>query len=54
MGRAGTKAELRNDLLQWLKKNKESDLNNFVEYIQLPKVQIGLKLYIENLKQRQK
>lgn len=54
MGRAATKLQLRNDLIQWLKKNKEVDINNFVEYLQLPKVQAGLKLYIEHLKQKQK
>ncbi|XP_012223448.1 enoyl-CoA delta isomerase 1, mitochondrial-like [Linepithema humile] len=53
-GRAATKLALRNDSIQWLKENKEADLNTFVEFTQLPKVQAGLKLYIEYLKQKQK
>lgn len=53
MGRATTKLEIRNDLIQWMKKNKEADTETFVKYMQLPKVQAGLKFYIEYLKQKQ-
>ncbi|EFN66810.1 3,2-trans-enoyl-CoA isomerase, mitochondrial [Camponotus floridanus] len=48
-----TKLDMRNDLIQWMKENKEVDVNRFVEYIQLPKVQHGLKLYMEQLKRKQ-
>ncbi|XP_071556710.1 enoyl-CoA delta isomerase 1, mitochondrial isoform X2 [Temnothorax nylanderi] len=54
LGRAVTKLELRNDVIQWLKNNKEADTNQFVSYTQSPKVQAGLKLYVEHLKQKQK
>ncbi|XP_012521342.1 enoyl-CoA delta isomerase 1, mitochondrial-like [Monomorium pharaonis] len=53
LGRSVTKLDLRNDLIEWLKKNKEADIDKFVSYVQLPKVQAGLKLYIESLKQKQ-
>ncbi|XP_072744638.1 enoyl-CoA delta isomerase 1, mitochondrial isoform X2 [Anoplolepis gracilipes] len=53
IGRTVTKLEMRNDLIQWMKENKETDLNRFIEYILLPKVQQGLKLYIEYLKRKQ-
>ncbi|KYQ57737.1 3,2-trans-enoyl-CoA isomerase, mitochondrial [Trachymyrmex zeteki] len=52
LGRTVTKIHLRNDLIEWLKKNKKADTDNFVNYIQSPKVQNGLKLYIEHLKQK--
>lgn len=52
-GRTVTKLDLRNDLMQWLKKNKETDIERFVNTMQSPKVQAGLKLYIEQLKQKQ-
>jgi len=53
LGRTVMKLELRNDLIQWLKENKEADINQFVKYVQSPKVQAGLKAYIEYLKQKQ-
>jgi Delta3-Delta2-enoyl-CoA isomerase len=53
LGRGATKLELRDDLIQWMKKNKQADIDQFVKYVQLPKVQAGLKLYIEYLKQKQ-
>ncbi|XP_011865504.1 PREDICTED: enoyl-CoA delta isomerase 1, mitochondrial-like [Vollenhovia emeryi] len=53
LGRAATKLELRENLIQWMKKNKEADVEKFVTYILLPKVQAGLKLYVEALKQKQ-
>lgn len=53
LGRIITKQEMRNDLIQWMKENKEADLNKFIGYVMLPKVQAGLKLYIEYLKQKQ-
>lgn len=43
---------MRNNLIQWMKENKEADINQFIGYIMLPKVQAGLKLYIEYLKQK--
>ncbi|EZA60296.1 hypothetical protein DMN91_011020 [Ooceraea biroi] len=52
-GRGATKLEVRNDLIQWMKENQEADVNKFLTYIQLPKVQAGLKFYIEHLKQKQ-
>ncbi|XP_011644021.1 enoyl-CoA delta isomerase 1, mitochondrial-like [Pogonomyrmex barbatus] len=53
MGRNVTKSDLRNNLIQWLKDNKEADINQFVNFTQLPKIQAGLKLYVERLKQKQ-
>lgn len=53
IGRTATKLAIRNDLIQWMKENKEADINKFIGYIMLPKVQAGLKLYIEYLKQKQ-
>jgi len=53
LGRTVMKLELRNDLIQWLKENEEADINHFVKYVQSPKVQAGLKVYIEYLKQKQ-
>ena len=52
IGRAATKLEIRNDLIQWMKENKETDLDKFMGLVLLPKVQAGLKLYIEYLKQK--
>lgn len=52
-GRAVTKLNLRSDLIEWFKKNKEADTEIFIKFIQMPKVQAGLKFYIEYLKQKQ-
>ncbi|KYM93502.1 PREDICTED: enoyl-CoA delta isomerase 1, mitochondrial-like [Cyphomyrmex costatus] len=52
LGRTITKVDLRNDLIQWLKENKKADTDNFVNYVQSPKVQDGLKLYVEYLKKK--
>lgn len=52
-GRTGTKLDLRNDLIQWMKKNKQADIDVFVNYIHSPKIQAGLKFYVESLKQKQ-
>lgn len=52
MGWTLTKLEIRDNLIQWMKENKEADLNKFIKHIQSPKVQHGLKLYIEYLKQK--
>nr|XP_003702020.1 PREDICTED: enoyl-CoA delta isomerase 1, mitochondrial-like isoform X1 [Megachile rotundata]XP_012137726.1 PREDICTED: enoyl-CoA delta isomerase 1, mitochondrial-like isoform X1 [Megachile rotundata]XP_012137727.1 PREDICTED: enoyl-CoA delta isomerase 1, mitochondrial-like isoform X1 [Megachile rotundata]XP_012137728.1 PREDICTED: enoyl-CoA delta isomerase 1, mitochondrial-like isoform X1 [Megachile rotundata] len=50
--RQKAKSDLRRHNLLWLKENRELDLNEFLTLIQLPKVQAGLKLYIESLKQK--
>ncbi|KAH0955033.1 hypothetical protein HN011_004646 [Eciton burchellii] len=52
-GRSMTKLNMRSNLIQWMKENKEIDTDNFLYYIQLPKVHAGLKMYIEYLKQKQ-
>jgi len=49
-----TKLNMRSNLIQWMKENKEIDTDNFLYYIQLPKVHAGLKMYIEYLKQKQR
>lgn len=36
-----------------MKENKKADLDEFVNYMVSPKVQAGLKFYIESLKQKQ-
>lgn len=53
IGRTATKLDMRENLIQWMKKNKEADINRFVTFTQLPKVQAGLKHYVELLKQKQ-
>ncbi|KAG5307320.1 ECI1 isomerase, partial [Acromyrmex insinuator] len=53
LARTTTKVHLRNDLIEWLKNNKKADTDNFINYVQSPKVQNGLKLYIEYLKKKQ-
>ncbi|KAL0101040.1 hypothetical protein PUN28_018713 [Cardiocondyla obscurior] len=52
LARSLTKLELRKDLIQWMENNKEADIDTFVNYILSPKVQAGLKLYVERLKQK--
>lgn len=52
LGRSATKLNLRKHNLHWLKENRQWDVASFVEFVQLPKVQVGLKLYIESLKQK--
>ena len=54
MARAATKLELRNDLIQSLEENKETDIDNFVEFAQIPEVKARVKFYIESLKKKQK
>ncbi|XP_032677224.1 enoyl-CoA delta isomerase 1, mitochondrial-like isoform X2 [Odontomachus brunneus] len=54
LGRGLSKLELRKDLIEWFNKNKEIDTEQFVNTLQLPKIQAGLKLYIEYLKQNQR
>jgi len=53
LGRTVTKLDLRKDLIEWLQNNKKADTDTFVKYTQSPKIQAGLKLYIEYLKQKQ-
>ncbi|XP_076635503.1 enoyl-CoA delta isomerase 1, mitochondrial [Colletes latitarsis] len=52
LGRSTTKLGLRRNDLDWLRKNKESDINEFLTLIQAPSVQVGLKLYVESLKKK--
>ncbi|XP_014483564.1 PREDICTED: enoyl-CoA delta isomerase 1, mitochondrial-like [Dinoponera quadriceps] len=53
LGRTQTKLAMRENLIEWFKKNKEADTEVFVNLIQLPEIQNGLKRYIEFLKQKQ-
>ncbi|KZC12150.1 PREDICTED: enoyl-CoA delta isomerase 1, mitochondrial-like [Dufourea novaeangliae] len=52
IGRSRTKLSLRELNLLWMKDNRNMDLNDFLSFIQSPKVQAGLKLYIESLKRK--
>ncbi|XP_043261558.1 enoyl-CoA delta isomerase 1, mitochondrial-like isoform X2 [Colletes gigas] len=52
LGRSTTKLGLRSNHLDWLRKNKEADINEFLTVIQAPSVQVGLKLYLESLKKK--
>lgn len=47
-----TKLEMRKPLISWLKENQERDINEFLQFVQLPQVQKGLQKYLELLKQR--
>ncbi|XP_016914642.1 enoyl-CoA delta isomerase 1, mitochondrial [Apis cerana] len=51
-GRQKTKMELRKHNSSWLKANANSDLNEFITFVQSPNVQANLKLYIEALQNK--
>lgn len=48
--RAVTKLNLRKKDLAELENNRDSDLQTFLSYVNQPKVQKGLELYMESLK----
>ncbi|XP_066592295.1 enoyl-CoA delta isomerase 1, mitochondrial-like [Prorops nasuta] len=50
--RAITKDNLRKPLTAWLRKNRELDTKIFLSFIQMPKVQAGLELYMQYLKKK--
>ncbi|KAG8236577.1 hypothetical protein J437_LFUL015763 [Ladona fulva] len=47
-----TKLSFRREPLEWLQKNKEADLNMFLNFVNQPKVQMGLELYMASLKNK--
>lgn len=47
-----TKLEMRKSLISWLKEHQEEDTNGFLQFVQAPQVQKGLKQYLELLKQK--
>ncbi|RZF38576.1 hypothetical protein LSTR_LSTR010909 [Laodelphax striatellus] len=47
-----TKLEFREATVNWLLNNKEKDLQIFLNYINQPKVQEGLGMYLESLKKK--
>ncbi|XP_022187752.2 enoyl-CoA delta isomerase 1, mitochondrial [Nilaparvata lugens] len=47
-----TKLEFREATVNWLVNNKEKDLQIFLSYINQPKVQEGLGMYLESLKKK--
>ncbi|XP_012283182.1 enoyl-CoA delta isomerase 1, mitochondrial-like [Orussus abietinus] len=47
-----TKLEIRKNAMSWLESNRDLDTNIFLTYIQHPKVQTGLDLYVKSLKQK--
>ncbi|XP_076247841.1 enoyl-CoA delta isomerase 1, mitochondrial [Calliopsis andreniformis] len=51
-GRNATKLVLRKHNLLWMEQNRDADVAKFVNFAQIPKVQAGLKLYIESLKKK--
>jgi len=51
--RAGTKHLMRKKTIQELVRNKEADLNLFLEVVQQEKVQKGLEMYLQSLKKGQ-
>ncbi|XP_034939747.1 enoyl-CoA delta isomerase 1, mitochondrial-like isoform X2 [Chelonus insularis] len=52
IGRRATKLSLRDGIMNKLKKNRESDVNVFLKYLENPFVQKGLDLYIQSLKKK--
>ncbi|KAM3966360.1 LOW QUALITY PROTEIN: uncharacterized protein ACR2FA_012670 [Aphomia sociella] len=52
LARGFTKQRIRGDALEWLRKNRQADLNDFMSVITSPNVQQSLEVYLQNLKQR--
>lgn len=52
VARSMTKIQYRAETINWLVKNKELDLNQFLTFVNDPKVQKGLELYLESLKKK--
>lgn len=49
---AATKLGLRNNAITWLKNNRQKDTEIFINFVQAPKVQAGLELYLQSLKKK--
>ncbi|XP_051166402.1 enoyl-CoA delta isomerase 1, mitochondrial-like [Leptopilina boulardi] len=47
-----TKLQLRNNLISWLKNNREKDTEIFVNFVMNPRVQAGLEIYLQSLKKK--
>ncbi|XP_043482302.1 enoyl-CoA delta isomerase 1, mitochondrial-like [Leptopilina heterotoma] len=47
-----TKLQLRNNLISWLKNNRQKDTEIFVNFVTSPKVQAGLEMYLQSLKKK--
>ncbi|XP_053606850.1 enoyl-CoA delta isomerase 1, mitochondrial-like [Plodia interpunctella] len=52
MARAYTKQKIRGDALDWLKKNRQNDLKEFLGFVTSPKVQQSLEMYMQMLKKK--
>ncbi|XP_015191228.1 PREDICTED: enoyl-CoA delta isomerase 1, mitochondrial-like [Polistes dominula] len=52
LARNKIKLKLRGKSISWLQKNREFELNEIKQFIQLPNVQKGLHLYVQALKQK--
>lgn len=52
IARSVTKQKLREGPLQWMQKNRQANLNEFLTDIRNPEVQKSLGAYIEGLKQK--
>jgi len=52
VARSITKLSLRGEALQWLKKNRDSDLDMFLSTVNSPQVQAGLEMYLQSLKKK--
>ncbi|KAG6444685.1 hypothetical protein O3G_MSEX003507 [Manduca sexta] len=52
LARGITKQRYREPALNWLSANREQDLNEFMAFLQNPKVQQSLEMYIQNLKKK--
>lgn len=52
LARAITKQKIRESSLVWMQKNRQSDLQEFLAFVQTPKVQQSLEMYIQSLKQK--
>lgn len=52
IARALTKQKIRAEPLTWLIKNRKQDTDEFLTFVQNPKVQQSLELYIQALKQK--
>lgn len=52
LARAITKQRYREGPLAWLQQNRRQDIDEFLQFLQNPKVQQSLEMYIQNLKKK--
>lgn len=52
LGRAITKQRFREAPLTWLHQNRRQDTDEFLQFLQNPKIQQSLEIYLQMLKQK--